>query len=73
MEKYIFTILNVSFSGKRSPVKCGPHKWLDVVDFAGDWPRACWILLEVLECYLEVAGAYWMFLEVLEQAHNELL
>ena len=28
----------------------------------------CCSLMEALECYLEVAGAYWRFLEALEQA-----
>ena len=43
---------------------------LDLTGGAGMLSGSCWSLLEVLECYLDVAGAYWRFLEVLEQAHN---
>ena len=39
-----------------------------LLDISQELARVCWSLLEALERYLEVAGAYWRFLEALEQA-----
>ena len=44
-----------------------------LLEFAGDKPRACWSFPEALDRCPEVAGAYWRFLQALEQARSNLV